>query len=103
MSKRYSKKPASQVEIAKKRIKFLFQEAKDVVKKDQKLADKYVKTARKIAMKYKIKLPSSLKKRFCKNCHSYLVPGVNSRVRIHKQRIIYYCFTCKHYMRHPVR
>ena len=103
MSKRYSKKPASQVEIAKKRIKFLFQEAKDVVKKDQKLADKYVKTARKIAMKYKIKLPSSLKKRFCKNCHSYLVPGVNSRVRIHKHRIIYYCFNCKHYMRHHVR
>ena len=103
MTKRYSKKPANQVEIAKKRIKFLFNEAKDVFKKDQNLANKHVKTARRIAMKYKTKLPSSLKKRFCKNCHSYLVPGVNSRVRIHKHRIIYYCFNCKHYIRHNIK
>ena len=102
MPKRYSKKPANQVEIAKKRIKFLFNEAKDVFKKEPKSANKYVKTARRIAMRYKVKLPSYLKKRFCKNCHSYLVPGANSRVRIHKHRIIYYCFNCKHYMRHNI-
>ena len=103
MPHKHHKKPANQVEIAKKRIKFLFNEAKGVFKNDPNLASKYVKTARRIAMKYKIKLPSSLKKRFCKNCYSYLVPGVNSRVRIHKHRVIYYCFNCKHYMRHPVK
>ena len=103
MLHRHHKKPANQVEIAKKRIKFLFNEAKGVFKKDKELSSKYVKTARRIAMKYKIKLPSSLKKRFCKNCHSYLVPGVNSRDRIHKHRVIYYCFNCKGYMRHPVK
>ncbi len=100
--KRYSK-PAKQVQIAKKRIKFLFEEAKEIFKKDSKLSDKYIKMARKIAMKYKIRLLSKLKKRFCKHCHSYLMPGVNYRVRIHKHRIIYYCFNCKHYMRHPFK
>ena len=103
MPRYYSKKPAQQVSIAKKRINFLFQEAKDAFKKDKNLANKYVKTARRVAMKYKIKLPSSLKKRFCKNCHSYLVPGVNSRVRIHKHRVIYYCLKCKHYTRQPIK
>jgi len=103
MPHKHHKKPASQVEIAKKRIKFLFTEAKNTFKINQNLANKYVKTARRIAMKYKINLPSSLKKRFCKNCCSYLVPGINSRVRIHKHRVIYYCLNCRHYMRHPVK
>ncbi len=102
MSAKYYKKPEKQVKIAKKRIKFLFDEAKNSFKRNPKLADKHIKLARRIAMKYKIRLPSEMKKRFCKNCHIYLVPGVNCRVRIHKHRIIYYCFNCKHYSRHPV-
>ncbi|MBI2650327.1 ribonuclease P [Candidatus Woesearchaeota archaeon] len=101
--KRYHKKPAQQLTIAKKRIEFLFKLAKEHFKEDSRLSDKYVKQARRIAMKYKIKLPFFLKKRFCKHCHKYLAPGVNCRVRIHKHRVIYYCFGCKHYMRHPVK
>ena len=102
MPHKHYNKPAQQANIAKKRIKFLFNEAKDVFKKDSKLSDKYIKLARRIAMKYKIKLPSALKKKFCKNCHKYLVHGVNCRVRIHKHRIIYYCFGCKHFMRYNI-
>ena len=102
MPTKHFQKPAQQVNIAKKRIRFLFQEAKDVFKENSKLSDKYVKLARRISMKYKIKLPSALKKKFCKHCHKYLVPGVNCRVRIHKHRIIYYCFGCKHFMRYAI-
>ena len=103
MPKKYYKKPASQVKIATKRINLLFELAKDSFKKDSNLSDKYIKQARRIAMKYKIRLPSSLKKRFCKHCHKYLVPGVNCRVRLHKSRLIYYCLSCKHFMRHPIK
>ena len=103
MPKKYYKKPAQQVKIANERIKFLFQHAKEIFKEDSKLSDKYVKIARRIAMKYKIRFPSEYKKRFCKNCYKYFVPGVNCRVRIHKHRIIYYCLSCKHFMRHPVK
>src|SRR3989344_6850646 len=101
MPQKYHKKPQSQQKIAEARIKLMFQLAKEVFKEDGKLADKYVKIARRVAMKQKIRLPSSLKKRFCKHCHSYLMPSVNCRIRIHKHRIIYYCLNCKHYMRHP--
>ena len=100
---RHYKKPVQQLKIAKRRINFLFDLAKEHFKEDSRLSDKYVKMARRIAMKYKIKLPSSLKKRFCKHCHRYLVPGVNCRVRIHKHRVIYYCLSCNHYIRHPIK
>ena len=91
MPRKYSLKSHKVQRIAKERIKFLFQEARDAFKHNVNHSDKYVKMARRIAMKYKIKLPSELKKLFCKNCHKYLVPGVNCRVRIHKHRVIYYC------------
>ena len=103
MPKKYHEKPAQQVKIAKNRIRFLFKHAEEVFKENSQEADKYVKLARRIAMKYKIRLPSQLKKMVCKNCHRYLVPGVNCRVRLHKHRIIYYCLGCKHYMRHPIK
>ena len=103
MPKKYYKKSIKQQQIAKERIKLLFKQAKEDFKEDSKLSDKHVKVARRIAMKYKIRLSSELKKRFCKNCHKYLVPGVNCRIRLHKHRLIYYCFNCKHYMRYPVK
>ena len=103
MPKKYYKKSSKQLKIAKARINFLFKLAKEHFKEDSKLSDRYVKLARRIAMKYKVRLPSTLKKRMCKHCHRYLVPGINCRVRIHKHRLIYYCFGCKHYMRHPVK
>ena len=86
-------------EDALKNIKSLFKEAELIFGKDKKLADKYVSLARKIAMKFNITLPSELKRKFCKHCYSYLVPGKNCRVRIQKSRVIYYCGNCKKYMR----
>lgn len=103
MPGKYYKKPVKQQKIAKERIMLLFNLAKESFKEDSRLSDKHVKTARRIAMKYKIRLPSELKKKFCKHCHRYLVPGVNCRVRIHKHRVIYYCLSCKHFMRHPIK
>lgn len=103
MPKKHYKKSDKVQKIAKNRINILFRLAKEHFKEDNKLSDKYVRMARRIAMKHKIRLSSELKKRFCKNCHKYLVPGANCRVRIHKHSIIYYCLGCKHYMRHPVK
>ncbi len=102
MPKNYHKKSSKVQKIAKERINFLFRLAEENFKESSPLSDNYVKMARRIAMKHKIRLPSALRKRFCRHCYKYLVPGVNCRVRIHKHRIIYYCLNCKHYMRHPV-
>ncbi len=87
--------------IADERIIILFEQAKEMYNFDSKLSDRYVFLARKIAMKLKTKIPSELKRRFCKSCYSYLVPGKNCRVRTNKRRVIYYCLICKNYNRIP--
>ena len=80
-------------------VKKLFEEAKLQFNKNPELSNHYVKLARKAAMKVNLRFPRELKRKFCKHCYSYLVPGKNSRVRIHKSRVIYYCFNCKKFMR----
>ena len=80
-------------------VKNLFKLAKITFKDNPKLANKYVKLARKNAMSVNLKLSREFKRKFCKHCYSYLVPGKNLRVRMHKNRIIYYCLNCKKYMR----
>ena len=99
MAKKYFKKPENLQIIARERINILFHQAKAMFKKDPKLSDRYVHLARKIAMKYKVKIPVQLKRQFCKECHKYLVPGSNLRIRSHKGRTIYYCLQCKKFMR----
>lgn len=80
-------------------VKKLFEDAKLSFNKNPSLSNKYVKLARKTAMKVNLRIPRELKRKFCKHCYSYLVPGRNSRIRMHKSRVIYYCFSCKKYMR----
>ena len=91
------------VQIAKHRIKKLFSEADKIFPKSPKLADRYIEMARKIAMKLNIPFLKSQKRKFCKHCYSYLKPGTNSRIRIHKSRIITYCKICKKYTRIPLK
>ena len=80
-------------------VEKLFEEARLQFNKNPELSNRYVKLARKAAMKVNLIIPRELKRKFCKHCYSYLVTGKNSRVRIHKSRIIYTCFNCKKYMR----
>lgn len=89
--------------IALERIRVLFEEAGKIYKKDPSLADRYVAIAKKVAMKSQMSIPSYLKKRFCKKCSHYLVPGLNCRVRIRNKKLVYFCLNCKNYMRFPYK
>ena len=90
-------------QIAGERIDFLFKKAKEVFKENSSLANRYVEIARKVAMKAQINIPSNLRKKFCRKCHSYLVPGENCRVRTRNKMMIYYCKKCKNIMRFPYK
>ena len=103
MKTKYQRKPSEHTEIAKERIGELFEQAATAFNEDRALANRYVELARKISMKYKVRIPSELRRRFCKNCNSYLVPSVNCRVRVSKGKLIYYCLECKHFMRFSYR
>ncbi len=101
MKRRYSRKPGKQKDIARERIKTLFQQAKEVFNKDKKLSDRYIKLARELAMKFKIRIPPELKRKFCKHCYAYLMPSKNVRVRTREGKVVYFCLECKKYMRFP--
>lgn len=98
--RKHKQKPHRERKIAFERIEKLFKEAdKAFDDKRPDLSNRYVKLARKIAMKTKVKIRSPLKKRFCKHCYSYLRPGTNCRVRLNEKSVTYYCSNCKKFMR----
>ena len=87
--------------IALERIKILFDEADEMFNESQELANKYIRTARKIAMKVNLSMPRQFKRRYCKYCYSYFKAGKNYRVRVNKGKVVYYCFNCKKFTRIP--
>ena|SRR3989338_3676045 len=86
---------------AKKKVEELFFHAESVFSSDKTLANRYVNIARKIAMKVNLRLPSKLKRKFCKHCYSFLMPGFNCRIRTRDNKVVYYCLECKKFMRFP--
>ena len=90
-----------QKHIARVRVRHLIEFAEKIFSKNPKQADHYITLARKVAMKARIRISSDLKKKFCKHCYKFLQPGVNCRVRTKNNKVIYYCFNCKKYMRFP--
>jgi ribonuclease P protein subunit RPR2 len=101
--RRYAKKKQEIVKTAEEHIYSLLNQAKEVSSKDIELANRYVELARKIAMKFKVRLSSEQKRLFCQHCYKFLVPGKNLRVRVHEHRLIYYCLECKRFWRRPVK
>ena len=90
--------------IARERIQILFREAEKAAKKDRfKLADRYVELARKIGMRYNVRIPRELKRRFCKYCHAYLYPGKTAEVKIDSEKKIVKikCLKCGGTMNFP--
>jgi len=101
MKKRISQR--KQKEIAKERIETLFQEAEKVFSSNPSLSHRYVTLARKISMKVRMKFPRELKRRFCKHCYKFLMPGRNARIRTREGKLIIYCLECKKYTRIPLK
>lgn len=99
--KRFATKAAVHRDIALQHIHALFAQAERCFAENKALAHRYMRMARRIAMKYKMAFPLSLKRQICKHCHHYLVQGVNCRVRLTQGKVVYYCMDCKHFMRFP--
>lgn len=83
--------------IAKERITTLFDEAKKAsLREEMKDSDRYVELARKIGMRYNVSIPSEFRRRFCKDCYSYMLPGKTCRVRVRDKMVVSLCENCGH-------
>ena len=99
MKKKFKGTKKQQKRLALDEITTILDKAKEVFDRKPDLAHKYAKKARRTSLKYKLKLPLEFKRRICKNCYSFLVPGKNLRVRTHRGHVVYYCLECKKFMR----
>lgn len=88
--------------IARERIGVLFGLAEsEAGRGNVDRANRYVELARKIGMRYNVRLASAHKRRVCGNCHAYLLPPKTARVRVGESRVITTCLACGTVMRFP--
>jgi len=99
------KKPEWQQKIARERIKILFNLAEKEFEAHPKRSRRYVELARKIGLRYNIRLGKKLKRKFCKNCNSLLIPGKTSQVRLKsgKKTVTVRCLKCNKVYRYPYK
>jgi ribonuclease P protein subunit RPR2 len=84
--------PESVHQIVNERIAILLGLAEKNAKGHPKRSRRYVELARKLAMRYRIRL-GKLKRKFCRKCNRFWVPGFNVKVRLvpRKGKVLYEC------------
>ena len=79
-------------EIARERIGILVKSA--LKERDEALAAKQALRAKKIAMRFRVRLPYEARQLYCKSCKAFIVPGRNARVRVGRVRVRAVRITC---------
>ena len=101
--RRFEKKKARRQRIARERIELLLKMAEQqALAGEMELANRYAFLARRIGMRYKVKMPRGFKLNYCRQCNSFLVSGSNARTRIHEGRITRQCLKCGTHYRLPI-
>ncbi len=96
------RKKGQERRIAGERIETLFQLAEaEALKGNLPRADRYVGLARRIGMRYNVRLTSALKRRVCRACGAFLLPPKTARVRVGDSRVVTTCLKCGAVMRFP--
>ena len=93
-------------QIALQRVHILFSLAKEVASEDPELAQRYVQIARRVAMRTRLRLPREYRSLICRKCKSFILPGVNCRIRIQQRRephMVITCLNCGGHTRIPLR
>jgi ribonuclease P protein subunit RPR2 len=100
MPERSRKKPEYQLKIARERIEILFDEAEKARKDGPDLAKRYVQLAKKIGMRYNVRIPKHLKRKYCKYCYSML-PAEGRRLK--NGIVTIKCLSCNKTIRYPYK
>ena len=93
------KKESSRQKLALRRIDELFVQAG----LRPAFAKRYVALARKMSSRHKVSIPSKWKRRFCKACSAFLIPGRNCTVRTRLGRLVVSCLDCGAVRRFPIK
>jgi ribonuclease P protein subunit RPR2 len=82
-------------------VSILLNNSLETAKNDLSLAQRQALIARKICLRYNIRLQYSERQLFCRKCKNFIIPGINSRVRIgyRPKAIKIICLECNHIYR----
>jgi ribonuclease P protein subunit RPR2 len=84
-------------ELARERVEILLASA--LKEKEEKLAAKQALLAKKIAMRFRLRLAYDIRQLYCKRCKQFMVPGRNSRIRLGRssaKAVRITCLRCGH-------
>jgi ribonuclease P protein subunit RPR2 len=100
---RKGRRTKNMIGIARERIDILFEFAeRERARGRYGRLDRYVELARKIGMRYNVRIPAEYKRRFCKHCYSYLLPGKTAEFRTRNKFIVIHCNKCGGLMRKSI-
>jgi len=87
--------------IAAERIDRLHTLAREAAREgEEERAREYVRLARRIAERHRLRLPREFKRFTCDACDRYLIPGRNARFRTQAGHVVVTC-DCGHQARYP--
>jgi len=92
--------------VALERIHILFGRAREVFGCQPVFAQRYVDLARRVGMRYKVRIPSEFRMMVCRHCKGFILPGRNCTVRIRPERephVVITCLRCGGRMRIPFK
>jgi ribonuclease P protein subunit RPR2 len=87
-------------EVARERIDILVKSA--LKERDEALAARQAYQAKKIAMRFRVRLPYEARQLYCKKCKAFVVPGRSARVRVGRAKtraVRITCLRCGHVYR----
>lgn len=79
-------------ELARERIGILVENA--LKEKDEELAARQARLAKKVAMRFRVRMPYEARQLFCKKCKAFIVPGRSARVRVGRAKTRAMRVTC---------
>ena len=89
--------------VATQRMWRLFELAEKEFEEHPERSERYVQLIRHISMRNRVSIPREIKRRICKHCYAFLVPGVNARYRLKEGHILVSCERCGKEMRYPYK
>ncbi len=90
--------------IARERIVLLLTLADEVAGSRPALAERYGELARRIALRSRVRIPRRWSWRYCRECKSFLIPGVTATIRVRPKRmphVVIHCHKCGGITRRP--
>lgn len=101
---RIGRRTKEMVEIAKERIRILLNRAEDEAIKNINIdrANRYAVLARKIAMRYNIRINKYYRFKLCRSCNAFIGGSTNSQIRFQGHKVVIHCKKCGNIMRIPM-